>query len=422
MQGAGLPAVTLRPTHGDGHAHSRNLISRDSYYSSPLGRGINAERAPYSENNEKKGDKGMSDLLSARNHLRGCACCGTSGLSRRQFVVGAAATIGAAAALSPRRSLALERTLIDTHHHFYPPEYQKLWLDYEDQRKLPHFPGQVAWSKTKAIEDMDKAGIRASMLSIASTPGVWFDLGPDKANELARACNDFAAEMMRENPGRFGLFATLSMLDIDKTLKEIEYAFDTLKADGVGLQSNYGDKWLGNAAYKPVFEELNRRKAVVYVHPLVASCCAQLSVGTFPAVIEVPHDTTRTVTSLLLAGGFARWRDIPWLFSHAGGTIPMMAGRIESFYGARPNLREFAPDGILGELRRLNYDTANATSAPAIAALLKLVPASRVTYGSDYPYFQLDQIKNLEQLGLDAADLRAIGSENAIKLIPRLKA
>jgi predicted TIM-barrel fold metal-dependent hydrolase len=160
----------------------------------------------------------------------------------------------------------------------------------------------------------------------------------------------------------------------------------------------------------------------VYVHPLVASCCGQLSVGTFPAVIEVPHDTTRTVTSLLLSGGFARWRDIQWLFSHAGGTIPMMAGRIDSFYAKRPNLKEFAPEGIEGELRRLNYDTANATSAPAIAALLKLVPVSKVTYGSDYPYFGLDQMKNLEELGLPAADLKAIGSENAIKLVPRLNA
>jgi 6-methylsalicylate decarboxylase len=132
------------------------------------------------------------------------------------------------------------------------------------------------------------------------------------------------------------------MLNIDATLKEIEHAFDVIKADGINLQSNYGDKWLGNPIYKPVLEELNRRKAVVYVHPLVAACCSQLSVGTFPAVIEVPHDTTRTVTSLPLSGSFARYRDIKWLFSHAGGTIPMMAGRINSFYGARPNLREFA--------------------------------------------------------------------------------
>jgi predicted TIM-barrel fold metal-dependent hydrolase len=359
-------------------------------------------------------------ILSLHNfHSRGCVCCGTT-TSRRQFLAGAAA-IGTTAILSGRSALAQQKTLIDTHHHFYPPAYQQLWMDWEDSRKLPHFPSQVAWSKAKALEDMDSAGIRVGILSIASTPGVWFDLGAEKATQLARDCNDFAAKMMRDSPGRFGLFATLSMLDVDTTLKEIEYVFDTLKADGVGLQTNYGDKWLGNAAYQPLFDELNRRKAVVYVHPLVASCCAQLSVGAFPAVIEVPHDTTRTVTSLLLSGGFARWRDIQWLFSHAGGTIPMMTGRINSFYGNRPNLKEFAPEGIEGELGRLNYDTANATSAPTMAALLKLVSASKVTYGSDYPYFGLDQMKSLEQLGLSAADLKAIGSENAIKLIPRFK-
>jgi 6-methylsalicylate decarboxylase len=211
------------------------------------------------------------------------------------------------------------------------------------------------------------------------------------------------------------------MLNIDATLKEIEHAFDVIKADGINLQSNYGDKWLGNPIYTPVLEELNRRKAVVYVHPLVAACCSQLSVGTFPAVIEVPHDTTRTVTSLPLSGSFARYRDIKWLFSHAGGTIPMMAGRINSFYGARPNLREFAPDGIEGEFKRLYYDTANATSAPAMAALMKLVPVSQITYGSDYPYFPLDQITHLRQLGLTQEQLQDIGSGNAMRLIPSLK-
>ena len=116
---------------------------------------------------------------------------------------------------------------------------------------------------------MDRNGIRAGILSLASTPGVWFDVGPTEAGRLARACNEYATEMMRDHPGRFGLFATLSMLDVDASLKEMEYAFDNLKADGIGLQSSYGDKWLGNPAYKPVLEELNRRKAVVYVHPLV---------------------------------------------------------------------------------------------------------------------------------------------------------
>src|ERR1700753_352302 len=270
-------------------------------------------------------------------------------------------------------------------------------------------------------EDMDRNAIRTGILSIASPPGVWFDVAPAVAGRLARGCNEYAADMMRDHPGRFGLFATLSMLDTDATLKEIEYAFDTLKADGIGLQSSYGDRWLRGPAYAPGLARLHRRQARRYAHPLVASCCSGLSVGTFPAVIEVPHDTTRTVTSLLLRGSFARFRDIKWLFSHAGGTMPNMAGRINSFYGARPNLHEFAPDGIEGELRRLHYDTANATFAPSMAALMKLVPVSQITYGTDYPYFGFDQINELKKLGLSAADLDAIGHGNAVKLIPRLR-
>jgi 6-methylsalicylate decarboxylase len=343
-------------------------------------------------------------------------------LSRRRFIVGAGAFV--AASVVPGGLVlgqGASRKLIDTHHHFYPPAYQKAWLDWEDQRKIPHFPQQMAWTREKAAEEMDRNGVRVAVLSIASTPGLWFDAGPESAGRMVRICNDYGAEMMRDYPGRFGLFATLSMLDVDATLKEIEYAFDTLKADGVGLQSNYGDKWLGNAAYKPIWDELNRRKGVVYVHPLVAACCGNLSVGTFPAVIEVPHDTTRTITSLLLSGSFARYRDIQWLFSHAGGTMPMMAGRIDSFYGARPNLKEFAPEGIVGELKRLHYDTANATSAPAIAALVKLVPTSQITYGTDYPYFPLSQIASLRQMGFSPEEMQSIESGNAIRLISRLQ-
>ncbi len=357
------------------------------------------------------------------DHAGGAQSCSHHALSRRHVLAGLG-TLGAAGMLPAGLVLGqgAGARLIDTHHHFYPPAYQKAWLDWEDARKLPHFPTQVAWTREKSVEEMDKAGIRTAVLSIASTPGVWFDAGPEQAGRMVRTCNDYAAEMMRDFPGRFGLFATLSMLEPDATLKEVEYALDVLKADGIGLQTNYGDKWLGNPAYKPVLEELNRRKAVVYVHPLVASCCGSLSVGAFPAVLEVPHDTTRTVTSLLLAGSLARHRDIKWLFSHAGGTVPMLAGRIDAFFGGRPNRAEFAPDGVEGELRRLHYDTANATHPAAMAALLKLVPASQVTYGTDYPYFPTGQIANLRALGLSADDLAAIEGANAIRLIPRLKA
>src|SRR5271156_5883195 len=355
--------------------------------------------------------------------LSTCGCCG----SRRQFLAGAAA-LGAATLLSGKEASAqaTHTKLVDTHHHFYPPAYQKAWADWEDQRKIPHFGVQLAWTKENDLEAIDKNGITTAVLSLASTPGTWFDAGAEKAHDMARLCCDFGAEMVRDKPGRYALFAPLSMLDTDATLKEIEYVFDTLHADGINLQTNYGDKWLGDPAFRPILEELNRRKAVVYVHPLGAGCCGRLSVGAYPAVIEVPHDTTRTVVSLLLSGTLARTRDIQWLFSHAGGTIPFLAGRIEAFYdqGVRGAVgaAKFAPDGIEAEFRRLNYDTANATHPAAMAALQKLVPVSQITYGTDYPYFPLNQIDNLRKLNLPPADLEAIMSGNAGRLVPRLNA
>lgn len=346
---------------------------------------------------------------------------------RRQFM-SAAAALGAVtllpgcAAMREAPASPGERRAIDTHHHFYAPEYQKAWLDWEDKRSIPHFPSQVAWSRAKSLEAMDQAGVQTAVLSLASTPGVWFDLPAAEVSRMARVCNDYGADMVRSYPGRFGLFATLPMIDVDATLKEIEYAFDTLKADGVGLQTNYGDKWPSDKAYAPIFDELNRRKSLVYFHPLVASCCGRLSVGTFPAVIEVPHDTTRAVVSLLLSGAFARYRDINWLFSHAGGTVPMLTGRMDSFFRFRKDIGQIAPQGIEAEFKRLNYDTANATHPASMAALLKVVPDSQVTFGSDFPYFTpAPQAEALEKLGLSAAQVRAIESGNAMRLIPRLQ-
>src|SRR5689334_6425019 len=312
------------------------------------------------------------------------------------------------------------KRLVDTHHHYYAPEYQKAWLDWEDKRGLRHFPRQLGWSPAKSIEAMDQGGVQTAMLSLASTPGVWFDAGAAEAVRMARLCNEFAARMVRDHPGRFGLFATLPMVDVDSSLREIEYAFGTLNADGVGLQTNYGDKWPGDAAYRPIFEELNRRKALVYFHPLVASCCGRLAVGTFPAVIEVPHDRTLAVANLLLSGSLARYRDIRWLFSHAGGTVPMLTARMDAFVRNRKDIGEIAPQGVEAEFRRLYYDTANATHPASMAALLKLVAGSQVVFGSDYPYVPIaDQAAALRNLGLDPSLVAAIEGGNARRLLNR---
>jgi predicted TIM-barrel fold metal-dependent hydrolase len=150
----------------------------------------------------------------------------------------------------------------------------------------------------------------------------------------------------------------------------------------------------------------------------VAACCARLAVGTYPAVIEVPHDTTRAIVNLLLSGSFVKFRDIKWIFSHGGGTIPMLAGRINFFHGSSKSLAEIAPNGIEEEFKRLYYDTANATHPASMAALLKLIPSSQITYGSDYPYVPMNtQVKSLENLGLEATVLEQIKYLNAQKLL-----
>jgi 6-methylsalicylate decarboxylase len=382
-------------------------------------------------NNNQPGDSPMTmdntqDCTSPTHQPAACDCSAAAGPfgSRRSFMQ-LLSTIGAVTALpacSNMDTASASPKLIDTHHHFYPPAYQKAWLDWEDERKIPHFTQQVGWSVEKALSDMDAAGVQTSMLSLASTPGVWFDKGAAYAITMARDCNDYGAKMVKDHPGRFGLFATLPMVDVEASLKEIAYAFDVLKADGVGLQTNYGDKWPGDPAFKAVFDELNRRKALVYFHPLVAACCARLSVGTFPAVIEVPHDTTRAVVSLLLSGTLARNRDIKWLFSHGGGTVPMLAGRMDYFFKFRPDAKAIAPDGYEAEFRRLFYDTANATHPSSMASLLKLVPESQVVYGSDYPYVPMNtQAAAIRKLGLSEAAVQGIERGNAMGLVPRLK-
>ena len=181
--------------------------------------------------------------------------------------------------------------MIDVHHHIAPPAYAQELIA-RGQNEPPLF----RWSVQKSLEDMDKAGVATAITSI-TTPGVWF--GDDgAARRLARKCNDYAATLVRDHPGRFGMFASLPLPDVDGSLEEIAYAFDTLKADGVGLMTSFDDKWLGDPAFEPVMEELNRRKAVVYTHPTVADCCRGILPLVQRAVVEFQTDTSRAIGSV----------------------------------------------------------------------------------------------------------------------------
>jgi predicted TIM-barrel fold metal-dependent hydrolase len=346
--------------------------------------------------------------------------------SRRHFLT-ALAGLGVGTIL-PAKELVAQTSaagaklrLIDVHHHILPPVYMAEARQRVVAQGQGYLPASVLqWTPENTLTEMDRSGVATAVVSI-STPGIWF--GDVQASRtLARKCNEYAAGLVRDHPGRFGFFAAVPLPDTEGSLREIAYALDVLKADGIGLMTSYGDKWPGDPAYTPVLEELNRRKTVVYVHPTGPDCCRDL-ISDVPFVFtELPHDTTRAVTSLLFSGSFARFRDIRFIFSHAGGTLPMVAGRIARQSSAMKTLAEKLPNGVEYELKRLHYEIAGSANRPAMSALMNLVPTSQIVFGSDYPWGSVSaNTGGLTNLGLSAADLQAIGRENAIVLFPRLR-
>jgi len=338
-------------------------------------------------------------------------------LDRRQFLAGVAASL--AAGVGTRRLLARGQPPagvrpIDVHHHFAPPS----WVTEVRGRPLLQ-PANTTWTPEKSIDDMDRAGVAGAVVSITN-PGLWFG-DAAATRRLAHACNEYGAKLVQDHPTRFGLFAAMPLPDVDATLQEIAYAYDTLKADGVGLMTSYGDMWLGNAAFRPVMEELNRRSAIVHVHPTAANCCKNLGYGVAPGSIEYGTDTTRAITGVAFSGDAARFPNIRFIWSHAGGTVPFLAGRID---GASNNAKDRMPRGFMYEVKRFYYDLAGAANKGAVASLLQLVTPMQILYGTDFPPGgnSRDVLKTLAEIGMfTETDLRAVERDNAVKLFPRFR-
>jgi len=311
------------------------------------------------------------------------------------------------------------RKLIDVHHHPIPPFY----LAENRDRIAGSRGGEITWAwldwtPERSLAAMDAHNVAIAILSL-TTPGLWFG-DVEAARKTARRFNEYSTELIKKYPGRFGFFAAIPLPDAEGSLREIAHALDVLGADGVGLLSSYNDKWLGDPAYAPVFDELNRRKATVFIHLTAPTCCQSLMPGIATPMLEVPHDTARTVVSMLFSGTLARFRDIRFILCHAGGTLPAMARRI-SLYASR-ELADKVPRGVENELRHLYYDIAVSGYRPAIAALTSLVPMSQILFGSDHPFRHLaESAGTMNELGLSAAELQAIGWDNALALLPRLR-
>ena len=306
--------------------------------------------------------------------------------------------------------------IIDVHHHVMEP----LLLDLQQDRikRTGYTPQVMAWTPSASIEQLEETGAAAAILSV-SAPGCWTGK-VEESRRLARVLNDYKATLVRDYPGRFGFFATIPLPDVEGSLREIDYALGTLHADGICLLTNYDGKYPGDPAFAPVYDELNRRKAIVYSHPAAVDCCVNMQPGVPMAILEFMFDNTRAIVSLLAGGTFARCPDIRFIFSHCGGALPAIAGRIN---GWSRSLGDKAPNGAFAEFGRLNFDTASMCNPVTFGALLKLVPVSQVFFGSDFPWGTMAATKNplRSALGLSAEDLHAIEEGNARRMFVRFR-
>ena len=318
---------------------------------------------------------------------------------------------------------------VDVHHHFYPDFLMEAWSaapvggDWGDYKAHFMQPPYTGWTPGSALALLDRCGIETAVLSLpAGTIG--FLEGSAQAS-MARRINLFATTMAHEHPGRFGLFALLPMPQIEASLAEIANALDELGATGIGLMTSYGNRWLGHPDFAPVLAELNRRGAAVHVHPKSPPCCAgtvQSNPWGAAALLEFPFDTMRTIFDLLQSGALLRYPRIRWIFSHLGGAIPMLAGRLRDVGpGFWKDLDTVAPAGIDHALRRLHYDTAACANEPAMRAALAYLPVSQLLFGTDHPHYDVaGTVSNFAALELDDGIAPAIQCGNPRRLLDRL--
>lgn len=264
---------------------------------------------------------------------------------------------------------------IDVHHHLLPP----FWVDYLQQHPTVHRVPQQ-WSAAGAIESMNAQGIAKALLSL-SVPGV----GPWPVNERAEAArqvNDYTADLVARWPERFGNLATLPLPDVDAALVELAYAFDTLSVDGVVVFTNYGDMFLGDGAFEPLWAELDRRAALVLIHP--DSTTLPALDGTPAPLVDFPFATTRTAVDMVFKGVMDRHRNMRVVLSHAGGFLPYAADRIARGGSGLPGKPDHEP--LLQTLRRFYLDTALSTGPMVLPSLTAFAAPGHILFGSDYPY------------------------------------
>jgi 6-methylsalicylate decarboxylase len=309
---------------------------------------------------------------------------------------------------------------VDLHHHVIPDFY---WEASNEDGDAAGGINPPRWSLDGAIAYLDEAGIDVAVPSI-STPGV--HLGDDAAaRTLARRVNQYLADLKRQRPDRFGGFAALPLPDVDASLEQIEHAFDVLELDGVSMMTNAGGSYLGDSRFDPIFAELQRRGAVVFVHPTASPDPIAHTLGLPDSLLDYPVDTSRAIAKLHYSNTFARTPNVKYVFAHAGGTIPYLASRFAIVDEMNVISGAQERGAFADVLPRLYWDTASAFSDPVLHMLRSVVGLGNVVFGTDYPYPRdaisiggLRQLQNTAEL--DNGERHGVLGGSAARLIPRL--
>jgi 6-methylsalicylate decarboxylase len=308
--------------------------------------------------------------------------------------------------------------MIDVHFHLIPQFYREAVYAAGTGPAIARYPD---WTPALALELMDKHGIALAILSLAQ-PGVGF-LPPGKAAAFARRCNDYAAELIAQQPQRFGCFGLLPMHDVGAAIAEAQYCLETLRFEGICLFASYGEKFLGDTAFDPLLDYLNGRDAVAHIHPSLHPSSKSLDLPWPGFMIEYVFDTTRAAVNLLFSGALERAPNIRFILSHGGGTLPYVAWRLSVAPMIDKRLKQRTREEIFAGLKAFWYDNALASGPQPFAALSRIAAAERIVFGSDWPFCNdrvvTEEVADFTAPGFLAPDLRAkIAHDNALKLFP----
>ncbi|CAM2728092.1 unnamed protein product [Rotaria socialis] len=273
---------------------------------------------------------------------------------------------------------------VDTHHHIVPDFYaQAVKATGGDPSGWP----TPKWSLQSAKEQMSLLGVEIAFLSITAPGTKIYEGNTEKGRNFARKLNEFSANLVQQDPAKFGLFASLpSLIDIEGAAAEIDYAHSVLKADGFILFTSYDhDKYLGHSSFRPVWAKLNDINSVIFIHPSEAPTTIVNRYMPQPFV-DYPHETTRTAADIVLSGTRAAFPNLKIILSHAGGTLPFLGKRLAGAGLIRSLKCPLGPRQILSDLRSFYFDTALSSSVPQLKALLEFADPSKILFGSDVPY------------------------------------